>query len=260
MSKELIGKRTSNSKTYDLGNGKRQLVVSISKGHIKVDPTWQVGASTDDCYRRLTAPQWFLTFGYQVAGGYDANYYQRGGGMRFTGITIPQGTTIDDGTHLTLRCNLATNGTVVRSRISAEDVDDAPTFVNDGDVFDTRWAARTTARVDWDAIPAWTKDVDYNSPEIKTVIQEIVDRGGWASGQDIVIFWEDFEDRSTHASGCYRAAYSYNGSTTYAPKLVIDYTVVTEKTSSDTGSGAGTLTAVGLFGSDVGYCGEVLEG
>jgi len=143
--------------------------------------------------------------------------------MRFTNVTIPKGSTIDTA-HLILRGRSSKSVTVVNSRISAEDVDDAPTFTNDGDAFDTRWANRTTARVDWDAIPAWTQDEDYNSPEIKTIIKEIVDRANWASGNDIVIFWEDFDDRSTHAFNCLRAGYSYDSSIEFAPKLVIEYT------------------------------------
>ncbi|GAI81538.1 unnamed protein product, partial [marine sediment metagenome] len=88
--------------------------------------------------------------------------------------------------------------------------------------FSARWDNRTAARVDWDDIPGWTQNVDYNSPEIKPVIQEIVNRPGWAEGA-IVIFWEDFDSRSTKADHCCRLARSYEGSTTYAPKLVATY-------------------------------------
>ncbi len=182
----------------------------------------QVGASTDDCYRRLTTDVWDLVNQNQRVGAASTSLYQYGGGMRFLNITIPQGDTIDVA-YLTLRARGSRSGAACNSRISAEDVDDAITFADDSAAFDTRWAARTTARVDWDGIEAWTGDVDYNSPEIKTVIKEIVDRGSWVSGQDIVIFWDDFEDRSTHASNNFRSGYSYNGSTTYAPKLHIEY-------------------------------------
>ena len=198
-------------------------VVRQAKGPIKVDPTWQVGASTDDAYRRLTTSLWDLVFTSMRAGAVSGSFYAIGGGMRFLNITIPNAQIIDSA-YLTLRCSSSMSGEVCNTRISAEDVDDAVTFADDSAAFDTRWAARTTARVDWDAIAAWTADVDYNSPEIKTVIQEIVDRGGWASGNDIVIFWDDFENRSS-ASETRRIAYSYDGSAEFAPKLVITYTV-----------------------------------
>jgi len=227
--------------------------VRPAKGNICIDPTWQVVASTDDCARRLTSAYWSLTGDYMIVGSTGTSYYQWGCGMRFQSITIPKGSTID-GAYLTLRCLYSRSDTVVNSRISAEDVDDAPTFANDASVFDTRFAAHTTARVDWDAIPAWTAGLDYNSPEIKTVIQEIVNRGDWASGQDMVIFWEDYDDRSNHGSNVARYAISYDYNSTYAPKLVVTYTVPTAPTvttqavdtiEETTAMGHGTITNTG---------------
>ena len=183
----------------------------------------QVIASSDDCYRKLTSSYFGLTSQFQVVGASDVSNFKLGGGMRFQNVLIPHGAVINSA-YLTLRCEYASSVDTVKSRISAEDVDDADTFANSADAFDTRWAARTTARVDWDSIVGWGLDSDYNSPEIKTVIQEVIDRVGWVSGNDIVIFWDDFDDRSTHSSSCYRRAYSYDGSTTYAPKLVVTYT------------------------------------
>ncbi|MFA5396244.1 MAG: LamG domain-containing protein [Methanogenium sp.] len=193
-----------------------------AKGEIKIDPTWQVGQSTDDANRRLD-PWFFSLIFANVWAGAHSTASRYGSGMRFTNITIPKGATISDGTHLHLRAYASYAGGVVRTRISAENVDDADTFLDDADVFDSRWANRTLTRVDWDDIPEWTTNLEYDSPEIKTVIKEIVDREGWVSGNDIMIFWEDFDDRSDHVVAARRAGYSYDGSSTYAPKLIIEY-------------------------------------
>jgi hypothetical protein len=150
--------------------------------------------------------------------------------MRFTNVTIPPGSVIT-AAYLTLRARLSESGTACLTRISAEDVDDAPTFADDLAVFITRWNARTAARVNWDNIPNWTADTNYNSPEIKTVIQEIVDRAGWASGNDIVIFWEDFEDRSTHAVCNRRSAIPYDLTPANAPILHIEYIATYDETA-----------------------------
>ena len=215
---------------------------------VKIDPTWQVGTGTDDAYRRIeTDNNWNLTDINITVGAYNGTYYEYGGGMRFTNITIPQGATITEA-YLTLRCSNTGQG-ATNSRISAEDVDDAPTFADNKTTFDTRWAARTTARVDWDAIPDWTLNNDYNSPEIKTVIQEIVDRGGWSSGNDIVIFWDDFEDRSTHAERRHHA-YAYEGSSTYAPKLIITYGAAGIKAQINIGDNWKEATAAKINISD----------
>lgn len=166
------------------------------------------GESSDDVFRSLQPSDWSMV-GNNEVGCASTTYYQYGCGIRFLDITVPQGYTIVEA-YLTLKCAYTRDTHTVKCRISAEKVDDAPTFADNAAAFDTRWANRSTARVDWDAIPAWTKDESYNSPDIKSVIQEIVDRPGWASGQDIVIFWEDFEDRSTHASNVRRTAYAWD--------------------------------------------------
>jgi len=185
----------------------------------------QVNASTDDAVRRLEHTSfWNITWPHCWAGAFDNWDYRYGSGMRFTNITIPKGATITEA-HLTLRCASALSGATVNTRISAEDVDDAPTFADNADAFDARYANHTTAMVDWDDLPPWTLDEDYDSPDIKTVIQEIVDRAGWNSGQDIVIFWEDFDDRSSHVTGCTRRGYAYDESTEFCEKLVVTYTV-----------------------------------
>ncbi len=215
----------------------------------------QVGASSDDCFRHLsgaTPDPFILTETLQHVGAPSANFYTYGGGMRFLNVTVPQGAVIDQA-YLTLRSGGSISGVVVNSRISADDTDNAVTFSTLAN-FDTRYANRTTARVDWDAIPAWVGNTEYDSPEIKTVIQEIVDRAGWASGNSLAIFWEDFDDRSTRANDCQRAGYSYDGSIAYAPKLTIIYSIATSLTvttqavtaiSGTTATGNGNITSLG---------------
>ena len=113
-------------------------------------------------------------------------------------------------------------------RLSAQDADNPGNFSADThSTFDVRWDARTTARVDWDDAGSWVTDAEYNSPDIKTVIQEIVNRIGWASGNAIVIFWNDFEGRSVSGGQDWRGGYPYNISNSKAVKLVIVYTPIT---------------------------------
>jgi hypothetical protein len=64
--------------------------------------------------------------------------------------------------------------------VKGEDVDDSATFSTKAD-FDGR--TRTTASVDIDTITA--EDALWYSYDIKTIIQEIVNRAGWATGQDM---------------------------------------------------------------------------
>ena len=192
--------------------------------------TWQVTASADDCSRRLDTSFFSLTNAYASAGHVAGSSSQWGCGMRFMAITIPKGSTILEA-YLTLRADASVSGANANTRISAEDVDDAVTFADDSAAFDTRWAARTTARMDWDGIASWTAGVDYDSPTtdgvttFASIIQEVIDRASWVSGNDIVIFWDDFDNRSVAVANNYRRASSFNGSEANAPKLIITYTV-----------------------------------
>ncbi|GAH49902.1 unnamed protein product [marine sediment metagenome] len=180
---------------------------------------WQVGASTDDCRRGLTDAAWSLTHANFPAG--DGKRAKYGGGARFTNITIPKDSIITTAV-LRLEVKDWRNGVTVRTRISAEQVNDAPTFADNAAAFDARWANRG-AQVSW-ICPIWTPPLTVDSPSIVAVIQAIVNRAGWVSGNDIVIFWEDFEGRSDDVANCWRICYSWNGSAPQAPRLVITWT------------------------------------
>lgn len=184
--------------------------------------TWQVGASADDCYKRWNGSAWLFGTGssFYGVGHYSSTYMQKGVGLRFTPITIPQGRTITSA-YLVV-CNEHTeSGTVCRSTIKGEDVDSGSPFSDQTD-FDNR--PRTSEEVTWDEIPGWTAGTWYTSPDISSIIQEIVNREGWSSGNALVIFWDDFDDRSDHNAGATRDIYEYDQSTSLASKLEITWT------------------------------------
>jgi hypothetical protein len=79
----------------------------------------------------------------------------------------------------------ATGGQTVRWKIEGEDADNPATFSTYAD-FIAR--VRTTANVSWINSAASYPPDYYTSPDISSIIQEIVNRGGWASGNHIAIF------------------------------------------------------------------------
>jgi len=112
---------------------------------------------------------------YLVAGALAGGAYNIW--LRFTGVNIPQGSTINWARlRVEALSTIVTTGTV-NLKISAIDAD----AVGTGDI-DT-WtecdnATLTTAQVDWDiAAPGLTADGQYVSPDISSVIQEMLDRG-----------------------------------------------------------------------------------
>jgi len=207
----------------------------------------QVAASTGDCgfWWNGSAWQFATNYDWQQAGWYSSTAAKLGGGMRFQNVTIPQGATIT-AAYITIYCYTPCNGTVVRTRIIGDDEDNAAAFSTLADFQARRGIIVggandnyiTSAYVDWDGMAAWSAGVSYNSADISAVIQEIVNRAGWASGNALVLFWDDFNDRSDHNTDCRRIGRPYDGDAANAPKLHIEYTIATAKTSTDTGSGA----------------------
>ena len=105
----------------------------------------------------------------------------RYGGLRFLGVTVPQGSTINAAT-LTVELPSASFDDPDVT-IWANDVDSASTFTTGANNISSR--TPTTATVVWSASSIGT-GVKV-SPELKTIIQEIVNRAGWVSGNAIAL-------------------------------------------------------------------------
>ena len=133
-------------------------------------------------------------------------------GMRFVGLPVPQGATIDHA-YVQFVAEAPTDGRV-SLLIEAHRTDDAEPFTEtDGDVT-TR--PRTTS-VPWQPT-AWSTEgeeaEDQRTPELASVLQELVDRPGWAPGNDVVFI--------VTGSGT-RNAVAYDASPEQAPLLHIEY-------------------------------------
>jgi hypothetical protein len=187
--------------------------------------TWgptAVAANTDDGHESLGSS-------VQLSGldsdgwvlGYRSSRYNMGG-MRFLNVTIPAGSTINSA-YLTIAERYFSGSGTVDCTVYANDIDDAVTFVG-GINYEMHDLAKTTASVAWN-IPIGA-DTDRTSPDIKTVIQEVIDRGGWASGNDILILldtttgtnWSQYADYNYDTTNCARLTINYTaGSTAWTP-------------------------------------------
>ena len=138
-------------------------------------------------------------------------------GMRFTGITIPKGSTITNA-YLTFKSrtpdagnnNTGTTNLTIKGHLSAN----SPTFSSTD--FDITNRSLTTASSSWPNVETWSGDNNaYNSPAITSVIQEIVNQSTWVSGNALSIIITGTGSRT---------AYSYDLNTGRAPQLTITYT------------------------------------
>ncbi len=180
----------------------------------------QVGAAADDVTHRTTTSHFFSATGTSLLiGNYNGSIKGYGMSARFTSVTIGQGDTIDLAT-MTFTTALGDSGEVCKAVIDAEDEDTGTAPTTDAD-WDNE--TKTTAAVAWDPIPAWpTVDAEHVTPEIKTVIQELVDRGSWASGNAMNLFLHDEALGSDASSRRWVVAYESNSAK--AAKLDITFT------------------------------------
>ncbi|KKL48915.1 hypothetical protein LCGC14_2320710, partial [marine sediment metagenome] len=109
-------------------------------------------------------------------------------------------------------------------KISAVDEDDPAAATNDA-TCDTDDAARTTAQVDWDFTSINAEDSALQTADFASVVQEIVDRPGWASGQAMLIHIDDDGTVGSNFEGQAVASFDH---TFAAPTLTIVYTVASD--------------------------------
>ncbi|HEX6921622.1 MAG TPA: hypothetical protein VF314_15500, partial [Actinomycetes bacterium] len=107
-------------------------------------------------------------------------------GLRFTGVAVPRGSTISSATVQFQTDEVTTGATSLSLRAQA--ADNATTFTSTSLNVSSR--ARTTATVGWTPA-AWSavgaRGADQQTPNLASVVQEVVNRAGWASGNALAL-------------------------------------------------------------------------
>jgi hypothetical protein len=137
-------------------------------------------------------------------------------GLRFTAMTIPVGATIT-GAYLNFRAIAAdpgmTNGDATSLTIRGQLATNATTFTTTSGNISSR--TLTTASASW--VPTtWSTGSNYNSPSVVSIVQEIVNQGGWASGNALAII--------ITGTG-HRASTAWDTDAANAAELVVTYVV-----------------------------------
>ncbi len=112
-------------------------------------------------------------------------------GLRFVDLPILQGSTIDSAFVVFHAHEGKGAEDVAELTIVGEDVDDAVTFdeTNFSESMLLTDRVRTTAEVEWTVDEDWTIWQPYKTANIGSIIQEIVDRPGWSSGNAIALIF-----------------------------------------------------------------------
>ena len=142
---------------------------------------------------------------------------QRFVGVRFLNVTIPQGAKIVSA-YVSFLASTASNQDV-NLTIYGQDADNAAGFTSTNN--DISNMPKTTASTTWEIVTAWKNNNTYKSPDLKSIIQEIVDRPGWSSGNSMaILFQSDVFDEE-------RRAVSHDQNAGQAPVLYVGYGDVT---------------------------------
>jgi len=186
---------------------------------ITIDPTidTSVGASGDD--GRWRSGSFSSTDDDTFIGGVSDNK----GFFRFTGLSALDGATVATAklTFVAAATDSDAASFVVKAR--AADNPAAPT---------TESAAGTATRhattVSWSSVASWTAGTSYDTPDITSLVQALIDDGYLASG--VILFYVEPASSGTGR----RDAASYDHATYNAPALHVEYTAIVEKTPAAT--------------------------
>lgn len=190
---------------------------SFPSGTIVLDPTVneQVGSGYDDAHEKgdstfSNSDSSVETFSRTSP---DSQFYKCAG-YRFQSVAIPQGATIDVA-YMQVHC-VATSDPLLT--IYGHDVDDADDFNDNQHIISETYRPRTSASAVWDDdgdLQLW-----QNTPSITSVVEEVVGRGSWSSGNDMVMLF--IASTAANFRQCYSNA--YDGVPGNAAKLYVEYT------------------------------------
>jgi hypothetical protein len=212
-----------------------------------------IAASADDILVSANGTTVSLTLSYTYIGKDGAGW-----AGRFL-TTVPQGTVV---THAYLygTCFSNGSGTTVNWDIFGEATDNANVFSTAANYQGRRGTAAggaddthiTTHSTAVNGVSAWTAGTIYLLGDVTSIVNEILARPGWVSGNYLALFVDDLKDRDSTSN---RRLTTWDDTTKLEPYLVIEYEgatvvpTVTSGTSSaitaTTANCTGTITNTG---------------
>lgn len=199
--------------------------------------SWRVGAGDDDAEENLSTHAVSLTSTDLELTVDTANQIV---GVRFRNVTVPRGATITSA-HLqfTDKTGEDLNTGPIALTITGQADDNAAVFTTTASGLSSR--PNTAASAGWSP-PTWAdadSGSDQRTPDLSAMVQEIVNRAGWASGNAMA-----FKITGTGTGS--RRAWSHNGSSVRAPQLVVEWAVPTSLIASFQVATLGAFAATNL--------------
>ncbi len=176
----------------------------------------RIASSSDDAVEEISSSNVYLDEGQLDIVVYPSGDIPQKVGLRFINLQIPNGATI--------------NNAYIQFRATQDEIGQTDiTIVGENSSNPLTYAAvsnnitgrtETSNSIDWLNVQAWTGDQDYKTVDITSVIQELVDLGGWQAGNAMAIMMKPYDANCKDAE-CLRMAVSFDGDSTVAPLLHI---------------------------------------
>ncbi len=192
----------------------------------------QIANSGDDVEERLSDGYIYKTSSDLELGDDPGTLGEQTVGLRFQAVGVPRNATIQEA-YIEFQVD-STDAVATTVSFRAQAADNPVAFSNAAHDLTSR--PQTQAQVTWANIPAWSQSgVKQRSPDLSSLVQEIVNRGGWQTGNSIVIIVD--------GNGT-RTADSYDGNPDGAPRLYIQFgSDAPSPTPTTTGTPTGTPPA-----------------
>ncbi|HET6323632.1 MAG TPA: hypothetical protein VFG04_02945 [Planctomycetaceae bacterium] len=180
----------------------------------------QISQSSDDAGQAGTAV--IINNASIQVGGESIGSLVGQAGFRFQGVTIPQGATI---TAASLTLDFASRSGSPSNSVVGEAADNSATFTTATNNISGR--SQTSASATWNMGSITTGNA--TSPDLSSIIQEIVNRVGWVSGNALSLIIE-----VPHAPANGAVVVAYDGTPANAAQLSITYGSALVARASDT--------------------------
>ena len=178
-----------------------------------------VADSTDDAQQAVNGGSVFASAPYMEL---MLNWFQKrwGGAVRFPSIAIPQGAEINSA-YISI-VSYSTCWLRTYDSVACEAVDSASSFSTASGSYDisNRWSNRTDAFLVWNEDMRNASIFPDSSPDLKDLLQEVVNRPNWKSGNSVVFIFKNVTDTNDSAMYEFRTWEDVG----YEESLFVNYT------------------------------------
>lgn len=198
---------------YEFFNRAGALIDSYSQtnGSSGSEVSRQIASGNDDAEENSSGAVYLASTDLELVSDSNLGYVGQTVGLRFQDLAIPRGSSILEATLEFTVDEPSFPSTNLR--FVGEAADNAASYSSAA--FNISGRPKTAAQVSWRDVPEWPNvGAKHKTPNLASIVQEIVNRNGWQSGNALALM--------VTGNGR-RTAESLNGSSVSAPRLTVRY-------------------------------------